>query len=272
MLLDFVQVRNDALLLYQMWDTPGNWKRHEVSKEDTYTGQVSEGMQKRVRKGIDLMLQRNDWKRVYNPIRDTWQDFRINFVTLTMSSWKKKHEEEGYEALLKPMLRTFREKYGVKDYLWKAERQQSGRLHYHLATTEFIHAHQMEQRWNQLQWRAGHLDDYAKKYNSYRPPSTQVHSVENLKSTAAYLTEYLAKASEIDEAIPGKIWDCNNELSQKRFSAELDSVTDDRIRKALRSGSAGKIETEHCQIIHTPKPLELLSGPLFRGWQAAIRN
>jgi hypothetical protein len=272
MLIDFVQVRNDALLLFQMWDSPGNWERHQVSKEDTYTGQVSEGAQKRVRKAIDLLLQRNDWKRVYNPLRETWHDFRLNFVTLTLASYRPSHEETAYENLMKPFLRTCREKYGVKDYIWKAERQESGRIHWHLCTTEFIHCHEMERRWNQLQYKAGYLDQYARKYKSYSPPSTQVHAVENLQSSAAYLTKYMAKDDPTGDPIPGKVWDCNEELSRKRFSAELDGVTDDRIRKALRTGAAGRLDMEHCQIIHTQKPLELLSGPIYRNWQAAIRN
>jgi hypothetical protein len=137
----------------------------------------------------------------------------------------------------------------MKDYVWKAELQERGSVHYHLSTNMFMHWEEIRDAWNKYQRKAGYLDKYVKVNGHYHANSTDVHSIRKVKDIERYLSKYMQKGIG-GSKIKGKIWDASKNLKQtKLFSTEMTP----RNLQLLRSICKKQIETEHCTIFRIPQ-------------------
>jgi len=183
-----------------------------------YSGIVTTSTQKRIRKNVDKFLQLSKTKKVINPITNKTQTFKLTFITLTISEDEKMlTASEAYKQLLKPFLRWMKEKQKVELYLWKAELQKRGQIHYHITINNFIHYSDIKNTWNNIQNRAGLLESFNKKYGHKNPNSTDIHSVYKIKDIAAYLVKYLSKEGSEDDKTSGKIWDCSQNIKSFKY-------------------------------------------------------
>jgi len=204
-----------------------------------YTGIVTSSSQKLIRKSVDKFLQLSKKKVVINPITNKKQQFKFTFVTLTISENERMlTASEAYTKLLKPWLRVMKEKYEVDLYLWKAELQKRGQIHYHVTLNHWIHHTDIRNTWNNIQNRCGLLDNFYKEYGHKNPNSTDIHSVYKIKNIQAYLTKYLSKSEEDRGSTTGKIWDCSKKIKGYKFvSFEANEVN----KEALRLGEVYKL-------------------------------
>ena len=156
---------------------------------------------------------------------------------------------------MKPFLRKLR-KNGDFSYMWKAELQKRGQLHYHLATNTFLPWTDIRNGWNNLQRSAGYLQKYGLKHKHYDANSTDVHGIYKVKNISAYLSKYLSKTG--DSKLKGKVWDCSKDLKQKRFSFIVGNTVIDNIEKGIDIGEIEAIELEHCMIFKCKNPVKYL--------------
>jgi hypothetical protein len=120
-------------------------------------------------------------------------NFKLNFITLTLSDVQKHSDSDIYKKLLDPFLQWLSYE-GAKGYVWKAEVQNNGNLHYHITTNLFIHYLHIRDKWNYLQWKAGYLDNYEKIHGDNDANSTDVVSVKNELKAKKYMSKYLIKS------------------------------------------------------------------------------
>lgn len=264
-----VQVRENSLLIWDKPEYPPRHQRNIKGFKTAYSGQVKKGTEKRIRKAIDIFLQLNPTRTIWNPVVQCHHPFRLGFMTLTISEDKRMIDaKEGYQ-LLKPFIEWTKTK-GVKNYIWKAELQKRDQLHYHLTIDEFVHWEDIRHKWNQLQRKAGLLDSFARKFKHFNPNSTDIHAVKNIQNIELYLAKYIAKSEQNEKALNGKIWDCSDGLNRKRFSDELDSQTESNIRKAVEGGKLEQIRLAHCTLIAGKTAKTVLSKPiqnLYAQWK-----
>lgn len=100
------------------------------------------------------------------------QDYRnkpyVTFVTLTLPSKQVHHDNYLKNNLLDPMIewlrdsqeRTKRKGAGVDAYLWRAESQKNGNLHFHLIVDRWIDQDKLRQKWNQILERLQYISMY----------------------------------------------------------------------------------------------------------------
>lgn len=255
--IPYVQVRHGCLLFYTQPDFPPS-KSSEFPKLKAYSGTVTKGSQKRIRQAVDILLQTSPKQRIFNTVTSKWQNFTLNFVTLTIAQEKPVTAEEAYTNCLKEWLRKMRQKHGLTSYIWKAELQERGQLHYHLTANVFLHHSTIREVWNRQQKKAGYLDDYAKKHKHFNANSTDVHAVWKVKNIEAYLTKYLSKTSQNEVPTKGKVWDCSKDLKRKRFSTEATSELWDKCVTEWEKGKAEKVMLDHCTIFKIQNPERLL--------------
>lgn len=257
-----LQIRHNSCVIYDLPTLPAVRRGNEhIIDLETYTGKVTAGSKKRIEKAVDLLLQKSPQRRIYNPVRDGYHDFRINFVTLTIADEVNRDDREVYEKCLKPFLRIARERWDVEDYIWKAELQNRGQVHYHVTTNQFIHLEELRREWNKLQKKAGYLQSYARKYKSFNPNSTDVHAVWKVKNLAGYLSKYLSKIED-KAALKGKVWDCSKSLKIKRFDTALHSGHEEILHDALSMNFAKRINLDNCVIIEFPHHQNLAEAVL----------
>jgi len=253
----FLQVRSDCVLVYEVSEFEGN--RFKIKDVKGYKGKMTEHSKKRIMRAVDLLLQRSPERRIWNPIIEKQHDFRIAFVTLTIADQENKSARFCYDNLLRPFLRTAKRKWGVKDYIWKAELQERGQVHYHITWNEFVTHDKIRNEWNRLQKKNGLLQSFAAKFGHFHANSTDVHAVWKVRNLKTYLAKYIAKEEPNKKRLNGKVWDCSVELKRPYFSTKFSDRQQDVIMDAIEMGQAKMIRTDHCVIVEMKKPTGVLS-------------
>lgn len=228
-----LQIRKSGLLVYEASD-PAPPRGNSDRFSNPYSGTITAGAAKRIKSAVDILLQVSPPRRIFNPISQSTHDFTVSFSTLTVSSKKTIGADEAYKNLLAPWLRYMKSKAGMQNYIWKAELQARGQIHYHLLSNSFIDWKLLRWKWNSLQKKAGYLQEFAREHKHFNPNSTDIHSTKNVQNIEAYLSKYLCKSSQNQKQIAGKTWDCSTNLKQKRFSIELDIETHQKIQKGVQ--------------------------------------
>lgn len=280
MVIPYLQFRSKSIVQYNLQDRSGNStssifrteaqeKAAEKLKESkTYSGMVTNCSRKRLTKAIEFMITAAPEKKILMD-NGSYLKFRINFITLTISCTSKMVKgKEAHKQLLEPFLLWLKRKHGCKMYLWKAELQERGQLHYHLMTDCYVPWRWIRDKWNALQKENGYLEDYYYGYDeesgqqrySYDANSTDVHSIYKEKDLVGYVKKEIFKyikkiGSELGkdiqnkQTIEGKIWDCSLNIKQARYYAtEVDSMTDYRFNNAIVKRATNVIRTDNCFI------------------------
>ena len=181
----------------------------------SHGGKLSEKAIKKMKNAINWLLAAATDKDVYSKEKKSWFKFKINFVTLTLPDTDCIISDKDFkEKLLNPYLTYMRKYFGLKNYVWKLEFQQNGKLHLHITTDSFCHHSDIRRVWNNQLQENGYLEAFFKKFGHRSPNSTDVHSVYKVRNVAAYLAKYMSKNSEDLKNIKGRIWGCSYELSR----------------------------------------------------------
>jgi hypothetical protein len=266
-----LQVRNNALIVWYRpeydWNSKfkhGQFLIDNFKNKKTYSGMITDSTKKRMTKAIELLLQTSPNKKVENPFTKHVINHRLSFITLTIADTKKNYTpNEGYRLLLKPFLRYFRESNLMKTYIWKAEFQERGQLHYHITTNAVIDFRIIRKHWNALQIKNSMLDDYFIQHQHYDPNSIDIHQVHKLHNIQAYLIKYLTKTTQNQQETKGKIWGCSDNLQGKSlYSVELNNTNAHKIQSAYKAQTISIKDLEMCSIINceTISPKQLLDN------------
>lgn len=151
--------------------------------------------------------------------------FRLNFITLTLSGKQAELSDKVIKReMLNHFLITCKRKHNLISYIWKAEAQKNGNIHFHITTDTFIHYADIRNYWNNCQLKFNLLDDYFMKHNHFQANSTDVHTVRNISNLNAYCVKYLKKSNNCTREITGRKFACSNNLNySKRLSVVADS-------------------------------------------------
>lgn len=281
----YYQLRNSSIISYILTDyetinhsSYANQFQNKKTKDKTYTGVVTDGSKKRMRRSVDTLLQVTENVKIFNPISNKYFNHRLSFITLTISSNTSYCHILAYQNLLRPFLQWLDKTIGVGLYIWKAELQQRGQMHYHLTTPTFITHDKIREKWNYLQKKNGIIKN--KEY----PPSTEIKEAKNVKNIEAYMVKEICKntieiglinqpnqnekamcqdlvygniisgypsQSFCDKTIYSKIWDCSENLKKNPyFTIEIDNENYDLIQNSKAKININKvIETPHCTIL-----------------------
>lgn len=252
------QIRYDSLIFYQEYinrKKPSNTERDrllsQMRKVDTYSGKVTNHARKRLTKAVDLLLQIASKRKIYNPIIQKEVYHRLSFITLTIhTDIDGANSKATYIKLLKPFLRIMREQWQVNTYIWKAELQKRGAIHYHITTPSFINHSLIRKAWNKLLQQNGYLEEYHSEKGHYDAPSTEIKSVYKKGELANYLGKEICKAIQNETPLSGKVWDCSTNLKEcKFFTTELNDTLAMRVVELHSQGLAKVIDTERCSIV-----------------------
>jgi hypothetical protein len=161
-------------------------------------GIVSSKAAAKISNAINWLLLFSHKKRVYSKKEDKSFSFVLNFITLTLSDKQKEGHTDKYilRHLLQPFLKWLGRNH-AQLYVWRAETQMNGNLHFHITTNTFIHWKQIRKKWNNLQQRHGYLKKWTEG-NNPDPNSTDVHAVKNERETARYMAKYMTKQKPLN--------------------------------------------------------------------------
>lgn len=164
-------------------------------------------VRKRLQRCLTLLYDTATEKKVFSRKLQSSFSFRVNFVTLTLFGSQKHTDKEITNTALKQFIRKWKSKEPNLLYVWRAEKQKNGNIHYHLITNSFIHHRELRDMWNICLYRMG--------YNSRLDAnSTDVHSFRDVSSPLNYMLKYITKKETKGNEVDGKIWDCSQAIKR----------------------------------------------------------
>ena len=210
-----------------------NDRTRAVSNENllnnNQNGEISKKARKKIENAINWLLFTTSNKKTYSESSGKFYNFKIMFVTLTLSSTQNHSDNFIKKEMLNQFLTECRQQYKTRKYLWRAETQKNGNIHFHIVFNKFIPWLWIKSTWNRIQNKHGYIDKFAanqykkhkngfhfvknhpyklsykKQYQNYKngiagdwykPNSTDVHSIKKIKNIARYLSKYCTKNDE----------------------------------------------------------------------------
>lgn len=205
-------------------------KKH--SERFDHKGLMSYHAQKKMKTALEWLLLISRKKRVYSRRLERFINFKICFVTLTLPSQQRHTDQQIKSKCLNSLLIELRKFHGLKNYIWRAEKQANGNIHFHLIFDKFIEADKLRERWNRIVDTLGYTSEYTERmrnevkefsdyYNMFydqgnietlrkrfiygkstnwtNPNSTDIHSVKKVRNIIAYLFKYMSKNVDLTD-------------------------------------------------------------------------
>lgn len=156
-------------------------------------------------------------------------NYKMSFITLTLSSEQKKPTKEVTNEMFDRFLTEIRNRTNMVNYIWRLEFQDNGNVHYHLITDSYLDYYFIKKIWNRIQLNNGYIKSYQDKFSSMslnqywnlyknndkytfdkvakmyaknksenwtQPPSVDVKSVNSKSAIAYYISKYFSKDSK----------------------------------------------------------------------------
>lgn len=242
-----------------------------LKSKRTAEGYLSLNAKRKLNKAIEYLLYLSAEKKVYNRLTKKTFKFKVAFITLTLSSKQGHSDNVIRRDLLNQMLVELRRYYNVKNYVWRAEKQRNGNIHFHIIIDRFVPWWELRNRWNRIQNKLGYIDRFQAemrmrkkvtnvKYNN--PNSVDIHSLYQIKNIKKYLSKYLSKnVTNVDKLteeekskllVKGRIWGANQELSDIKGARLLvEKEIEAELIKLVKSPNSKVLNEDYYSIIFT---------------------
>jgi hypothetical protein len=214
-----LQVRPYGLLVYQhkefskSWDNTRTYDRKEVIG---YTGVLTPYSKKKLKRSIGLMVASAKEKEAPNFKTGKTFKFKVNFITFTLPANQGDIPDKTIKRCLDNWVKRAKRKHNLNSYVWRAERQKNGSLHFHMITDCWIHYRKIRDDWNDCLYETGLISKFKEKHGHSSPNSTDVHAIWRIKNLTSYFVKYMSKShKEGDKKIEGKVWDCSKNLKTR---------------------------------------------------------
>ena len=195
-----------------------------------YSGDITTHARRRLKRAIECLYMITPTVKVFNRSLGRQTKFRLSHLTLTLSAKQgTRSDKEINKFILQPFMRDCKRKLGMKNYVWKAETQENGNIHYHIISDLYCDYNIVRKYWNNHQNTFRFIDDFKAVHGHDNPNSTDIHYVKNDGQLAAYLMKYIAKNNTKERKIEGKVWDCSAKLKQFKYFATNLSIEEDKV-------------------------------------------
>jgi len=132
-----------------------------TSGENKHAGYLSAAACKKLRKVINYLVYVSNFHIKTEVEKKLSYDFKINFITLTLPSAQVHSDQFIKRNCLSLLLKTLTNHYGMNQYVWKAEAQANGNIHFHITTNTFIPHDELRAIWNGIISKYGYIENYS---------------------------------------------------------------------------------------------------------------
>ena len=255
----------------------------EQFKDNYHQNKISPVAKRKISRAIDYLIFNSRPKRLPNTLHGKGYQFRLNFITLTLSSEQIHSDQEIKHHLLNQFLIELPKKWNVRSYIWRAEKQKNGNIHFHIITDKFIPWLELRNSWNRIQQKLGYVTRYrsnrlkfysagfkmineggrtrsrnvqlrAYKYGLrtgwQSPNSTDVHAIKKINNIRAYFIKYLTK-SDADHDLAGRLWGCSTNLTHLAGGITLlDSSVQEDLEKIAAAAETTSYHSDYYHVYY----------------------
>jgi len=232
-----IQIRSDRVILrtaYEEIGFSGKKSAAQQANEENLKANTPAG---HINRKIRLKMNRiiHNWLESVKVAAASGRNYfnrHFTFVTLTLPAEQMHTDKELHSKALNRFIQHLKRKHKLINYLWRAERQKNGNLHYHIICDTGIHWQPLRSAWNDIMRDLGYIDKYRqnqqlhhsagfrlhrdklkywpadKQLKAYQegvscnwsnPNSTDIHSLKKVKDVAKYISKYCTKSDLVDE-------------------------------------------------------------------------
>lgn len=238
-------------------------KENEKNLENNKTGgYLSRKATKRLKTSLNWLIYSSKKKKLFNRRTKKSYTFRVSFITLTLPAEQGDIKDTLIKKVaLKPFIEYLKYNHGVNTYLWKAEAQKNGNIHFHIVVPNYIPYKYIRKFWNKRMSELGLINKYKSKFNKLElgeycklidpnneipfnkkknwfikgkktkwenPNTVDVQNMKRVKNIGAYIATYMSKKDSEKRGIQGRIWGCSYNISYKnKCVLELQYGADD---------------------------------------------
>lgn len=250
---------------------------------NSHNGKISKVALRKITRAVSYLTYLVPKRKHFTTADGRAGTYFLNFITLTLSSNQIHTDNEIKSLILEPFLNECRKRWKVANYIWRAERQTNGNIHFHIVSDRFIWWNDLRNSWNYFQERLGYISRYRlsmrsfhakgfqvrkdlldkwpihKQYAAWRdgvrtdwnsPNSTDVHSLKSVTNVRSYLTKYITKSDQL-APIEGRLWGCSYELTNLDGSREFaDGEISQDLETLLRSQQVKTYKGDYYTVIY----------------------
>lgn len=214
---------------------------------------------------------------------DTLAERRYVLLTLTLPAKQNHSDQDVRRKMLRPYLQDLKRKYQAANYMWFAEKQGNGNIHFHIILDRFVEKSVARTLWNKALARHDYIAEYragreawhaagfrydptevraeAQQRHAYdegvrtgwsQPPTTDIRGVKGgAAGVLSYVVEYCAKGAKgepgsVQHKLEGHLWGCNRELGKlERYEVEMTPELHQLIEAQAEAGGLRKVEGDH---------------------------
>lgn len=181
-----------------------NWRKKPTKKP--HDGKLSPNAARKLKQAIRWLSAAAEEKEVYEKKQKRKVKYKVSIATLTFAD--NMQDDNRARKLLSMWLDMAKHRFELYNYVWKAEPQERGAIHFHLILPIYIPWKELQFTWNRLLTKHG--------YHQLNANSTDIHAVTNAKNLEAYLASYMTDESKHEgrRQINGRLWGCSQALSK----------------------------------------------------------
>lgn len=131
--------------------------------QNRHNGFLSLAASKRLRETVNMFSYLVKYEKWEGDVPLRKQNLQVVLITLTLPSEQKHSDNFIKKNCLGTFLEYIRYHYGCRLYVWKAEAQNNGNIHFHITTDKTIPHHEIQAVWNKILHPFGYIDAYQKK-------------------------------------------------------------------------------------------------------------
>lgn len=203
-----------------------NFEEQKAEEKSKFT--FSKRSISRLKQRLTWFVRQSKFLTIYSKKNKKRYSYKLAMITLTLASTQRETDKQNKNYLLNHFLTIMRRSHGLKNYIWRAEKQKNGNIHYHIIVDKYFHHSIIKSEWNHVLLKSGYIGEFEKKHKHKNPNSTDVHALKNIKNVQAYLLKYMSKDENTTD-IEGRNWTCSHSITKYCKDMTLtqeDSLTD----------------------------------------------
>ena len=216
-------LRHNSIIVYDYYLGPrGNRTSFKKGHKPDNSAGFSLAVKKRISNAVVTWVT-----CVMSAKKERWRDF-LTFGTVTLSREQKDSDKAIKRLMLNHFIITLKRKAGIRNYLWIAEKQKNGNLHFHLLLDRWIKHKDFRQYWNDVQNCNGYLGqnknpnstdirnrsikpqyfikETVKQYQKFNIDGRMWGATEMVKTLRPYAVEIDGRLFEFIEDQKNKLW------------------------------------------------------------------
>jgi hypothetical protein len=222
-------------------------------RNNEYNGYISKPTTKKIGHMVENLVFAIEQFKKENKGTKGINQIQPTFVTLTLSYEQIQSDNFIKRNMLMRFIEKTKKDKGVQNYIWRAEPQQNGNIHFHIIMDRFIKWEWIRDTWNEFQENNDYIDAFEQKHGHRTPNSTDIHALLKVENIAAYICKYMTKDKPLRK-IEGRIWGCSSNFHKvKNPRIEICEHLIDELEELVKEGKAYKKVYEFCTFFRFKK-------------------